>query len=130
MAITINGYYYHVATNLNKPGICVLVTRQTLQMILFPFYSTEGNLANAICLEQISLESFGTVYELLAILTNSHFNSCDPVMLIPSFLRMQKSFQHHIEAELDLHFRRLEKKIIELQKKAGEKEIGGKIIEL
>ena len=33
------GYYFRVATNTYKPGICVLVTREAFHIVLFPFYS-------------------------------------------------------------------------------------------
>ena len=119
------GYYYRVSTNLSKPGICVLVTRQALHVMLFPFYSTEGNLVNTICLEEISLENFNIACELLPTLTTTVFNSYNPIMLIPRFLPLQKSFQYHIECDQDLRMRRLEEIIMQLQQKviAGEKEI-------
>ena len=64
------GYYYHVATNLHKPGIRVLVTRKSLHIMLFPFNApgSEGRLVNAVCLKEISMENFNVAMELLAII--------------------------------------------------------------
>lgn len=80
------GYYYRVVTNLYKPGICVLVTRETFHVIIFPFYSTtEGNLVNAICLKAISLEKLDMAMQLFAILTSSQYNTYQFMMLTPFF---------------------------------------------
>ena len=61
------GYYYHVATDLHKPGICVLVTRKSLCIILFPFNApgSEGRIVNAVSLNKISMETLMLLWSLL-----------------------------------------------------------------
>ena len=119
------GYYYRVATDLKKPGMCVLITRQGIHVILFPFYSSDGNLVNAVCLKEISLEKFEVACELFAILTSRQFSTYEPIFLKQSLLPLRKSFQYQIEVEQDQHLQRLEKMIAKLEREvaAGKREI-------
>ena len=90
-------------------------------MLIFPFYSTLGNLVNAICLNDISLKKLDCACELLAVLTTVDFNSFQPVMLTQKFLPLRKSFQYQIEAEQDQRLAEQEHRLRELEKEQGKR---------
>ena len=58
--------------------------------------------------------------EYFAILTSSHYNTYQAIMLPPDYFPLQKSFQYMIEREHDHRLRTLEEMIIKLKKEVAE----------
>ena len=115
------GYYFRVATDIHKPGICVLVTREALHIVVFPFYSTnKNNLVNAVCLKAISMDDITMAMKYFAILTSAYYNTYQAIMLPPDYFPIQKSFQYMIEREQDRRLRSLEEMIMKLKRENAE----------
>ena len=120
------GYYYRAATDHRKPGVAVLLTKEKLHVVSFPFHTDEGSLANAICFEGIHLSQDNDVtfsLYILAIITSVCYNS-NPVKLPleDKFLSIRKSFEFQIQTNQDRRLDDLEKRVIKLQKELNEKD--------
>ena len=72
---------------------------------------------------KISLDKINVAMEYFVILTSSHYNTYQAIMLSPDYFPLQKSFQYNnfmIEREHDCRLRSLEEMIIKLKKEVAE----------
>ena len=72
------GYYIRACSNVWKPGVCVLLTKDVMQLVLFPFVDKQSRpkpLVNAIALKPFHyLDDLELSLKLLALVTHQKFN--------------------------------------------------------
>lgn len=104
------GYYIRACANALRPGICVLLTAETMHIVIFPFCSKQNNLlVNAVCLKPLEYrENLELHLKLLAIVTHSLF--C-PQVILENYSPVSKGYCFNVETALSVRLRELEKEL-------------------
>jgi len=110
-----------MATDTCNPGMAILLTHMTMNLVFFPFYSVESLANDAISLKEMSLTQLESALNILTLVTSSHYYS-NPIRisLIDHFLPIHKSFQLKITTEQDRRVEKLEEIALRLEKESKE----------
>lgn len=109
------GYYIRCCANIWRPGVCILLTSDSIYIVLFPFCSkSKIPLVNAICLKPIDYKrNLEQALKLLAIIVHQHFN---PQMVLEDYLPVEKGLCFEIETYEKTRLRQLEDDLKEMKK--------------
>ena len=110
------GYYYRLPTDTRKPGVGILLTQTTINIVLFPFHA-DGGLANAMCFSGLAInntQQLELALNIVALITSAeHYTNPLRVPLVKHFIPIRKSFVLLIlteqERRMALYNRKVEK---------------------
>ena len=112
------GYYYRLPTDIRKPGVGILLTQTTMNIVLFPFH-TDGGLANAVCFSGLIInntQQLELALNIVALITSAeHYRNPLNVPLVKQFIPIRKSFELLIVTEQERNLALYNKKVEELE---------------